>query len=89
MPNTKSAKKHLRQSEWRRVRNRSAKSAVKTHIKRVLTAAQSGDVTTAESEYRLAAQRLDQTAAKGIIHKNLASRQKSRLQRVIKNAKSK
>lgn len=87
MPTTKSAKKRLRQSEEQRLRNRSTKSALRTQIRKVLTAVQAADVAKANDEFRLAAQRLDKAAAKGVIHVNRASRLKSRLQHAIKKAK--
>ena len=87
MPNSPSAAKRLRQTKIRQARNKAAKTAVRTQIKKVLTAATAGDVETAEKEYRLAAKKLDKAGAKGLIHKNAAGRHKSRLQRAIKKAK--
>ncbi len=87
MPNSRSAAKRLRQSEKRNDRNKSIKSAVKTQIKKVLAAAESGNVETAETEFRAAAKKLDRAGANNIIHKNAAARQKSRLQKAIKKAK--
>ena len=87
MPNTASAKKRLRQNEVQRERNRAIKSAVRTQIKKVAQAAQSGELTKADEEFRLAARRLDQAGAQHIIHPNAASRQKSRLQKLIRQAK--
>jgi small subunit ribosomal protein S20 len=87
MPTTKSAKKRLRQSEDQRARNRSAKSALRTQIRKVLTAVAAADVAKADDEFRVAAQRLDKAAAKGVIHVNKASRLKSRLQHAIVKAK--
>ena len=88
MPNCKSAEKRLRQNVVRKARNKSVKTAVKTQIKKVLAAAESGDVSAAEDEYKIAAKRLDKAGARNIIHRNAAARQKSRLQRAIKKAKS-
>jgi small subunit ribosomal protein S20 len=88
MPNTKSAEKRLRQDKVRRAKNRAVKSEVKTHIKKVLKAAEAGDIATAESEFRVAAKKLDKAGAKKVIHKNAAARHKSRLQRVIKAHKN-
>lgn len=79
MPTTKSAKKRLRQSLERRARNRSVKSSLKTHIKRVATAIASGDQAKVATEYRLTCKKLDQAAAAGVIHRNTAARHKSRL----------
>ena len=88
MPNSPSASKRLRQSKVRQAHNKAIKTAMKTQLKKVLSAAQAGEVEKAETEYKLAAKRLDRAGAKGIIHKNAAARQKSRLQRAIKAAKA-
>jgi small subunit ribosomal protein S20 len=88
MPNTKSAKKRLRQSLERRTRNRAVKSSLKTQIKKVLTAVEGGDTATSDTEFRAAAKRLDQAAAKGVIHRNKAARLKSRLSARLKTAKA-
>ena len=87
MPNTRSASKRLRQDKVRTARNKSIKSSMKTQIKKVINAAQSGNIEAAETEYRLAAKNLDRAGGKSIIHKNVSARQKSRLQRIIKSAK--
>ena len=87
MPNTKSASKRLRQTKVRTAHNRSIKSAVKTTVKKVTTALESGDVEAAEAAYPVAAQSLDKAGAKNIIHKNAAARKKSRLQKAILKAK--
>ena len=88
MPITKSGKKRLRQSLRRRARNRSAKSAVRTQIKRVLAAIEAGDAAKTDAEYRLVCKKLDKAAADGIIHRNTASRHKSRLSAHIKGGKA-
>lgn len=87
MPNTSSAKKRLRQNVVRRERNRAVKSAVKTQIKKVLSAIKDGNVELAETEYRTAAKQIDRAGARRVIHKNAAARKKSRLQKIIKAAK--
>jgi small subunit ribosomal protein S20 len=89
MPNNASTEKRLRQTKVRQARNKAIKSAVKTQVKKVLAAAEAGDVEKAEAEYKLAAKRLDRAGGKNIIHKNAAGRKKSRLQKAIKAAKSK
>ena len=88
MPNTSSAKKRLRQNVVRRERNRAVKSAVKTQIKKVLSAIDDGNIELAETEYRTAAKQIDRSGAHRVIHKNAAARKKSKLQKVIKAAKS-
>lgn len=87
MPNTKSAKKRLRQNDLRRARNRAVKSSLRTQLKKVRQAVQAGDLAAAESELRVATKRLDQAGARKIIHPNVAARTKSRLQHLIKKAK--
>jgi small subunit ribosomal protein S20 len=87
MPTTKSAKKRLRQSLERRTKNRAAKSAVKTQVRKVRAAVAAGDIALAQTELRLAAKKLDRAGVKRIIHPNAASRTKSRLAHLIRTAK--
>lgn len=87
MPNSNSAKKRLHQNIVRRLRNRAVKSSIRSQLRRVREALTSGDLDKAEQEYRVAAKRLDQAGQRNIIHRNKASRTKSRLQRLIKGAK--
>jgi small subunit ribosomal protein S20 len=89
MPNTKSAKKRLRQSSERRTRNRATKSALKTQVRKVREAIKAGDTTLGDTELRVAAKKLDKAAAKGVIHANAAARVKSRLSSAVKAAKKK
>ena len=88
MPNSKSAKKRMRQSEDRRERNRAVKSGLKTQMKKVRTAAAAGKPADAATELRSAARKLDQAAAKRVIHPNTAARLKSRLSARVKAAKA-
>jgi small subunit ribosomal protein S20 len=87
MPTTKSAAKRLKQSEGRRLRNKATKTSLKTNVRKVLEAAEAGKVEEAEQQFRRTAKILDRAGAKNVIHRNKASRQKSRLQRVLKAAK--
>jgi len=89
MPTTKSAKKRLKQSEARRLRNRSTKTSLKSQMRKVSETATGGDAAKAETEFRAAAKKLDRAGARNVIHKNTAARQKSRLSRVLKAAKQK
>ncbi len=88
MPNSKSAKKRLRQNVIRRDRNKMVKSALRTQLRKVREAVQSGDVAKAESEMQLATKKLDRAGQSKIIHVNKAARTKSRLQKLIKSAKA-
>ena len=89
MPNTKSAKKRLKQSIGRRTRNRATKSALKTEVRKVRAAVVAGDVEKGTTELRIATKKLDQAAAHGVIHRNAAARTKSRLSKALKAAKQK
>lgn len=86
MPNTPTAKKRLRQNDKRRAANRSRRSALRTQIRKVRAAAMAGDFETVVKELRLANRRLDQAAAANLIHRNTASRLKSRLSSMVKRA---
>ncbi len=88
MPNTKSAKKRLKQDLGRRDRNRSAKRALRTERKKVLAAVAAGDAAKAETEFRSAAKMLDQAAAQRVIHPNASARLKSRLSARVKALKT-
>ena len=83
MPRTKSAKKHLRQSEKRTLQNRAVKSAAKTQMKKVISAVAERDSERANAELKTAYKKLDQAAAKRAIPKNTASRHKSRLAKKV------
>lgn len=89
MPNTNSAKKRLRQNVGRRARNRAGASALKTQLKRARTAVAGGDSATTATEVRAAVKKIDQSAAKGLIHRNAAARLKSRLVKSVKIAQGK
>ena len=74
-----SAKKRERQELKRRLRNRAAKSTMRTAIKKFDAAVAAGDKAEAEKTMALSCKLLDKVAGKGIIHKNTAARKKSRL----------
>ena len=83
-----SAEKRHRKSEERRLRNKSAKSAVKTSVKKFTALAQKKDPQ-ADTALKEMIKKLDTAAGKGIITKNAAARKKSRMMRyynVIKAA---
>ncbi|MCE2801053.1 MAG: 30S ribosomal protein S20 [Planctomycetaceae bacterium] len=86
MPNIQSAKKRLRQSLVRRGRNRAAKSSIKTAIKRLQASVQAKEFDAARTQLTSIYKLLDQSASKGVIHVNKASRTKSRLSQFVKKA---
>jgi small subunit ribosomal protein S20 len=81
MPKIKSAKKAMRQARSRSIRNRAQRSTLRTALKRVRAAATAD---AAVAAYALAARVLDRAARKGLIHKNNAARQKSRLAALVR-----
>ncbi len=83
MPHTRSAKKNQRKTDKRRMRNRATLKALKTQIKKVMTAAKGGTVDDLRTEYNAVAKRLDKAAAKRVIHPNMAARKKSQLARLL------
>ncbi|MFK8111142.1 MAG: 30S ribosomal protein S20 [Rubripirellula sp.] len=85
MPNTASSKKRLRQNEKIRLRNRAVKSVMRGQIRRVRDAVSAGDGEKAQAELRLAQKKIDQAAAKHLVHKNAAARTKSRLVKLVKS----
>ncbi|MEM6485228.1 MAG: 30S ribosomal protein S20 [Pseudomonadota bacterium] len=84
MANSPQARKRARQAEKRRAHNASLRSLVRTNIKKVVAAIQSGDIEQAKQAYTSAVPVIDRMADKGIIHKNKAARHKSRLSAQIK-----
>ncbi|MEM6580493.1 MAG: 30S ribosomal protein S20 [Pseudomonadota bacterium] len=84
MANSPQARKRARQSEKRRNHNASLRSVVRTMIKRVTAAIESGDASAAREAYDNAVPVIDRMADKGIIHKNKAARHKSRLNSQVK-----
>jgi small subunit ribosomal protein S20 len=82
-----SAEKRHRKSEERRLRNKSAKSAVRTSVKKFVTLAQKKDAN-AEAALKDMIKKLDTAAGKGIIKKNTAARKKSRMMRYYNTLKA-
>jgi small subunit ribosomal protein S20 len=79
MPNIKSAIKRVKTSEARNAQNTTAKSSMRTAVKKVEAAVTVNDAATAKEAFVSAASKLDKAASKGLIHKNAAARKKSRL----------
>ncbi len=79
MANIKSAKKRIRVIDRKTARNRRVKNHLKAVLKNFDAAIAEGDMATAKEKLDLAEKKLNQAAAKGIIHSNAASRKVSRL----------
>jgi small subunit ribosomal protein S20 len=81
--NIKSQKKRNITNEKARQRNVAVKSALKTAVRRVRTAATSGDAEAAAAALATAGKALDKAASKGVIHKNQAANRKSGLAKQV------
>ena len=76
---SKSVEKRDRQNAKRRLRNRAAKSTVRTAVKKFNAAVAAGAKAEAKEALDLSVKLLDSAAGKGVIHQNTASRKKSRM----------
>ncbi len=84
MANTAQAKKRARQAEATRMRNASLKSELRTAVKKVRKAIATGDKAAASKTMQASQAVMDRIADKKIVHKNTASRNKTRLAQAIK-----
>lgn len=82
MANIRSAEKQRRQAEKRKVRNRAAKSRLKSTLKQAKAAIASGKI--GEDVLSTAASVIDKAAKRGVIKDNTADRYKSRLAKAAK-----
>ena len=87
MANTRSAKKRIRQNDKLRAHNKTYRTRARSHVKQARAAIKAGDEAAAKKAVMAAISELDRAAAKGIIHRNNASRRKSRLMKLL-NSKS-
>lgn len=85
MANIKSAKKRIKVTEVKTQRNRMIKSALKTAIKKFEAAVEAKNVDEAKALYVKAQKSLDMAAQKGVVHKNMVARKKSRLAAKLNN----
>lgn len=79
MPHHKSAEKRLRQTEKRTAVNRSRMSRVRTFVKKVETAIETGDKVAAQTAFQEAQPELHRATSKGVMHRNTVARKLSRL----------
>ena len=84
MANSAQARKRARQAERRRQHNASRRSTMRTYLKNVLKAIETGNKDSAEKAFQAAVPYIDRAAGKGLIHKNKAARHKSRVSARIK-----
>ena len=84
MANTASARKRIRQTAVRTLRNNSRKSRVRTFVKKVELAIASGDKTVAAEALRAAQPEMQRGVTKGVLHLNTVARKIARLAKRIK-----
>ncbi len=77
MPNIKSAKKRVLVNRSKALQNKSARSALKTDIKKFEAAVAEGSRSAAESAYKTAVKAVDKGVSQGILHRNNAAHKKS------------
>lgn len=85
MANTVQAKKRVRQNKKQRQHNASLRSMYRTYVKKVEAEIESKNKEAADAAYKKAVPVIDSMVNKGIIHKNKAARNKSRLSKRIKD----
>lgn len=83
MANTASSEKRNRQTQKRRVRNVAVRSHVKTAVKKVREALDTGDAASAKQALAAAERAIGSASSKGVLHKNAASRRISRLAKAV------
>ena len=88
MPNTRSAKKRMRQNLKRRERNRRVKTEVKSIIKKVRKLVAEGKIEEARALLPRAQSIISRAWSKGVLHKNTVSRKISRLHHLVARAES-
>ncbi len=83
MPNIKSAKKRVKVISTKTLQNKMFKSNLKTTVKKFYAAVESGNKDEAKAAYTVAVKRIDQAAARNIIHKNSAAHKKSQFTKLL------
>ena len=83
MANIKSAKKRISVSRERAERNKAVKSGVKTAMKKVFSAVESGDKAAAAAELASATKVIEMAGSKGVYHKNNVARKVSRISKAV------
>ena len=79
MPNIKSAKKRVLVNSAKAMRNKAARSALKTDIKKFEAAVAEGNRSEADSAYKVAVKAVDKAVDRGLLHRNNGARKKSAL----------
>ena len=83
MPNTVSAKKRVRQTQTRTLRNKVRRTSMRSWIRKVKEAAAAGDKTAAQAALVTAYKHIDKAAGSHIVHENNAANQKRKLTKLV------
>jgi small subunit ribosomal protein S20 len=83
MANTPQAEKRIRRNERRAAVNKARLSRIRTQVKKVESAIAAGDKSAAQAALKAAQPELDRGVARGVMHRNTASRKLSRLTKRI------
>ena len=86
MANNSSARKRIRQTEKRTVRNKARKSRVRSFLRKVEEAVKSGDKAAAQEAFRAAQPEMQRAVTKGVFNANTVARRLSRLSARVKSA---
>ncbi|MHC4777811.1 MAG: 30S ribosomal protein S20 [Planctomycetota bacterium] len=89
MPTTRTAKKRLRQNEKRRTLNRADLARMRTELKKAEGQIDGGKIEEAAKQVGVATKHIDKAAKKNLIHRNQASRMKSKLAKKLGQAEKK
>lgn len=87
MPNIKSAKKRVKTDLKKKLKNKDAISSMRTAIKNAKVAVKANDVNVANDAMKTAIKKIDKAVASGLIHKNKAAREKSRIMKAVNTIK--
>ncbi len=87
MPNIKSAKKRVKTDAVKKDRNREKVASMRTAIKNVKIAAKNADKKLAEEKLNIANKKIDKAVKQGLVHKNKAARDKSKLNKAVNSIK--
>jgi len=85
MANNASARKRIRQTEKRTLRNRMRRSRVRTFLRKVELALAGGDKAVAQTAFQAAQPEMQRAVSKGVLHRNTVARKLSRLSARIKS----
>lgn len=87
MPNIKSAKKRVKTDKIKKERNRDKIASMRTAIKKVKLSLKNTDKNAAVENLNLANKKIDKAVKQGLVHKNKAARDKSKLAKAVNNIK--